>query len=89
MFPLGKIMATAAIHDEVPLLTQLEILYKHESGNWGDIPEEDAKLNIDAAHKSYGRILSSYKTDYGKVWIITDGLGTEEVYTTLLYPNEY
>ncbi len=89
MFQLGRIVATAAISNEVPKACLFKILSRHGSGDWGDVPDDDVKLNEDSAKNNYGRLLSAYKTSFGKIWVITDDLGTDEVYTTILYPNEY
>ena len=54
---------------------------------------DDAKVNLWSIRYG-GRVLSSYDTAAGTLWIITDGLeagGTagEDTYTTCLLPEEY
>lgn len=61
-------------------------LARHFNGDWGDVPEEDAKQN-DQMKNEDGMILSAYMTVPGdKIWIITDP--GHEV-TTILLPEEY
>jgi hypothetical protein len=63
-------------------------LLRHRSGDYGDLCEEDCKVNEEAL-KHGGRIFSSYKTADGvKFWIITEGEGSGIV-TTVLLPSEY
>jgi hypothetical protein len=63
-----------------------EFLSLHESGNWGDVPAEDAEANQKALEEGL-RILSSYKTNKGAtIWIITEA---DRSQTTLLLPEEY
>ena len=54
---------------------------------------DDAKLNVYAIRNG-GRVLSSYDTPAGRLWVITDGLdaggnGSEDTVTTCLLPAEY
>lgn len=63
-----------------------KIVQRHESGDWGDVPKEDKKLNDWALKHGDGRILSSYKLGGEKVWIITEA---DRSYTTVLFPDEY
>ena len=61
------------------------LLSRHGSGDWGDLCDEDKKANDSAI--SYGqRLLSSYDTVAGKLWIITES-GRHA--TTVLLPSEY
>lgn len=65
----------------------LESLQKHQSGDWGNLCEEDKQLN-DSAVVDGGRILSAYEIGENKVkiWIITEA---DRSYTTILLPEEY
>ncbi len=93
-FSLGQVVATpgalAALQrsgENVAVLTD-----RHQRGDWGDVPPEDAKLNDEAiAHEGnpeqQGRVLSSYRTSAGeRLWLITE---FDRSVTTLLLPEEY
>lgn len=86
---LGKIVTTPGImkiqkESKDPLLL-MKLLERHESKDWGDLDNEDKQSN-DEAIDSEGRILSSYNTEDGKIWIITEW---DRSVTTLLLPEEY
>ena len=70
------------------MLTPHEIsmlLYRHSTGDWGDLCSDDKDLNNQAL-VSGGRLFSSYMTTKGKVWVITEADGSV---TTVLLPDEY
>lgn len=60
-------------------------LKRHAMGDWGDLDEEDKKENEFSLDKNL-RLLSAYKKDEWKIWIIT---GSDREATTLLFPEEY
>jgi hypothetical protein len=90
LFDLGAVVATPAA---LSLLSRLSIdprslLQRHVRGDWGDLDEEDRRLN-DEAVMDGSRILSSYRVGAAaeKVWIITDAaddLGIRHITTVLL-----
>jgi hypothetical protein len=88
LFPLGRTVATpgalkAVIKAGVPAV---ELLRRHQRGDWGDVCVEDAKLNNQAVEAGE-RLLSSY--DLGgsvTVWIITEA---DRSVSTMLLPHEY
>lgn len=63
------------------------LLERHRSGDWGEVPPEDAKENERSVEHGY-RILSSYPVGEPgeKVWIITEA---DRSSTCLLLPSEY
>ena len=84
-FSLGQTVATQGI---MGLLTEEEIvtlLNRHAAGDWGDLDEEDKELNKDALINGE-RLFSSYDTQKGKVWVITE---YDRSVTTVLSPDEY
>jgi hypothetical protein len=93
-FNLGQIVITqgalAALKDSNE--SALPFLQRHASGDWGDICEEDKKLNDEAiAHEGdldrQQRVLSAYVTAKNeKIWIITEW---DRSVTTILLPDEY
>jgi len=54
-------------------------------GDWGDLCEEDRAENEFSVKNGF-RILSSYTTQYGKLWVITEA---DRSATTFLLPEEY
>ncbi len=87
-FPLGRLVATpgalALIRSagEGLLPTLLE---RHQSGDWGGVPEEDAREN-DISVRCGFRIISSYRVAGEKLWVITE---RDRSTITLLLPSEY
>jgi hypothetical protein len=86
-FPLGHIVATPGA---LELLDRMavnasELLQRHQRGDWGDVPPEDAAENEFAIVNGL-RILSSYSLGEDRVWVITEA---DRSATTLLLPQEY
>ncbi len=85
-FELGHLVATpgalaAVTRDEMSLA-----IARHQCGDWGDVPAEDAKENDLSVAEGF-RILSSYRTTSGtKFWVITEA---DRSATTVLLPEEY
>jgi hypothetical protein len=85
-FQLGEIVATANAAEQLPRSVILIAIARHCSGDWGDVCEEDAKLN-DEALRCGNRIHSVYCTPDGvKFWIITEW---DRSVTTVLMPDDY
>lgn len=89
LFPLGQVVATPdalAALDEADE-SAMPLLSRHQSGDWGDLCEEDRQLNEEAV-KACSRILSSYvlKATGQKVWIISEA---DRSSTTILLPENY
>jgi hypothetical protein len=61
------------------------LLERHRSGDWGEVPEEDARENEFAVRYGY-RIVSSYRVAGEKLWVITE---SDRSATTLSLPSEY
>ncbi|MGK5024688.1 hypothetical protein [Janthinobacterium sp. RB2R34] len=86
-FPLGSIVSTpGALH----LLTSHKVsafalLALHQSGEWGDVPPDDARAN-DHALSVGARVLSVHIVGGNRLWIITEA---DRSSTTLLLPEEY
>lgn len=87
-FLLGNIVATpgalAAFSNNGQ--TPLPFLDRHQSGDWGDVPDEDRRENDFSVRNGF-RVLSAYKLNDGtKFWIITEA---DRSATTILLPEEY
>ncbi len=88
LFPLGNVYLTIGAREalEESNQTATEFLAKHQSGDYGDICEEDKRENELSVKEGF-RILSSYKTLKGvKIWIITEA---DRSSSTALLPSEY
>ena len=92
-FSLGQQVATPgalkAIHEAGQ--SALELLARHVSGDWGDLDDEDRRLN-DEALTDGSRLLSAYNLRSGvRIWIITEAADDNghRAATTLLLPDEY
>ena len=89
LFDLGRVVATPGALEllkttETP---SAELLERHVSGDWGEVPSEDAREN--ARSLKYGwRVLSSYPIgeNGGKVWIITEA---DRSSAYVLLPEDY
>ena len=87
LFPLGQVVAARGAHDHLLQhgINPLPYLLRHQRGDWGDVPPEDAREN-ELSVVNGCRILSSYLIASKKVWIITEA---DRAYTTILFPSEY
>jgi hypothetical protein len=85
--PLGRVVATPGA---LKLLTEarehpFNYLARHATGDWGELCGFDPRQNEIALRDCY-RVLSSYETTAGRVWIITEA---DRSVTTILLPEEY
>ena len=88
LFPLGKVLITPGALDVLGDDTgdALLLLYRHATGDWGDVCAEDAKEN-DLSVRNGFRILSAYTLRDGtRLWLITEA---DRSATTILLPSEY
>jgi len=87
-FPLGKLLTTPGALQacEDTGVNPLNLIDRHWSGDWGDLPEEDKKENDFSIDKPL-RILSAYViTPDVKIWIITEADWSA---TIILRADEY
>jgi hypothetical protein len=85
--PLGRVVATPGA---LKLLGKsgghpFEYLARHAAGDRGELCAFDRRQNEIALREGY-RVLSSYETPAGRVWIITEA---DRSITTILLPEEY
>jgi hypothetical protein len=85
-FALGNVVITPnALGQLTPADIQLG-LQRHQSGDWGDLGQEDWQEN-DHALRTGLRLLSSYRSAGGATfWIITEA---SRQITTVLMPDDY
>ena len=89
LFDLGAVVATPGALEVLKSTGThpAEFLERHASGDWGDVPPEDAREN--GRSLKYGwRVLGSYPVgeDGEKVWIITEA---DRSSTCILLPEDY
>jgi hypothetical protein len=88
LFPLGRLVATPGALDLLRSVGEdflPALLERHQSGDWGDVPAEDAREN--EVSVKYGfRVLSSYQVNGETLWVVTK---RDRSATTLLLPSEY
>lgn len=86
-FELGRVVATPGALEalEETGTDALDLLQRHQSGDWGDVPPADAREN-QRSLKHGLRVLSSYPVGGGKVWVITEA---DRSSTCVLLPSEY
>ena len=86
LFKHGPIVATpGALALEEQDGNLLTYLHRHLSGDWGDLDDEDKAENDFSIEHGF-RILSTYNTPEGRLWIITEA---DRSVTTFLLPEEY
>ena len=87
-FSLGAVLATPGALEVLGRheVSPSELLERHASKDWGDVPPEDARENEFALQRGF-RVMSSYPLSGGvRVWIITE---RDRSLTTILLPAEY
>lgn len=87
LFPLGRVVATPGALEvlEASGASPAELLARHQAGDWGEVPREDAEENERSVEHGF-RIISSYSAGDERVWIITEA---DRSSTCLLLPSEY
>ena len=97
-FELGRVVATTRVWELIDSNERFNqfvsaCVTRYMMHDWGDLDDEDWKLNDKYARRKGGRILASYKLpDYvevefeDKLWIITE---EDRSVTTLLFPGDY
>jgi hypothetical protein len=84
-FPLGEVVITANAAQHLDAIAVHEALRRHATGDWGDVPAEDACEN-ELSLKQGFRLLSAYGTGERRFWIITEA---DRSVTTVLMPEDY
>ncbi len=87
LFALGQTVATPGALNAMEQfdISPLSLLSRHQRGDWSDLTEEDRRENEFAVQEG-SRILSAYKIEAVKFWVITEA---DRSATTILLPEEY
>jgi hypothetical protein len=85
--PLGKVVATPGALNLLMDAGEdaFDYLARHATGDWGELCAFDRRQNEVALREGY-RVVSSYETPAGTVWIITEA---NRSVTTILLPEDY
>lgn len=96
LFRTGRTVMTRGIADTIQgdesfASEIIRSLDRHFSGDWGDLCEDDKKMNDEALAaerrgESTDRLFSAYNIGMDKVYIITE---YDRSVTTILYSDEY
>ena len=96
LFKLGTTVMTEGIRSRMELDPKFaefvsRSLTRHSSGDWGDLCEDDRKMNDSALKAEQNgeptdQLFSSYVNGTDKIWIITEWNRSA---TTILLPEEY
>jgi hypothetical protein len=86
-FPLGRVVATPGAIGlmEAARIDPVQLLERHQSGDWGDLDGEDWRENDYAVGRPL-RIFSAYGKPPDRLWVITEA---DRSVTTILRPDEY
>jgi hypothetical protein len=87
-FILGQVVATPGALEAMKESGESPAVFldRHVRGDWGEVCEDDRRLN-DEALSDGSRLLSLYTTgDGAKLWVIT---AADRSSTTILLPSEY
>jgi hypothetical protein len=86
-FSLGRVYwspGASALLGRQPLEFEVQLLLRHQSGDWGDMDEDDIRAN-EAAVKYGASVLSIYTIDGEGLWVVSEG---DRSSTTVLTPGE-
>jgi len=93
LFKLGQVVMSSGIEalmrdkqSELYNIDLSKLLYRHQTGDDGDVCAEDHEANLFAIKQGDLRIMSVYKFASVTVWIITEH---DRSYTTILLPEDY
>ena len=89
-FPLGDLVVTTNAAAKLNAIDAFELLVRHESGDWGEVCEEDRETN-ERALKDGSRLFSVYEEEGEngasmRVYVITEW---NREATTILLPEDY
>lgn len=87
LFDLGTIAVTRGVGDALTFEDVLVALYRHSTGDWGELSQHDEWENRRALAFDEGRLFSRYVLPGGVVfYVITE---TDRTVTTVLLAEEY
>jgi len=95
LFELGHLVATPGVLEQLTLEEIIRCVERHVTGDWRELPPEDAAMNR-MALKDGSRIFSSFVVRGVKTWVITEAVSSSDESgppsrgsTCVLLPSEY
>lgn len=90
-FKIGQVVITRGVNDKIAESIEfsqfiLDSIAKYRNCIWGDLPNEDKRMNDLAIKNNNDRIVARYNNEFGDIYIITEW---DRSYTTILFINEY
>jgi len=87
LFSLGLIVSTSGAADllQSAAVDPAKLLRRHETGDWGDLDDEDCQTNLDAIESGH-RVLSCYSIQGRRLYVITEA---DRSSTCILLASEY
>ena len=83
---LGRIVATRALVELIPMEEVFKALDRHATGDWGNLPLADFKVNQKSITNN-GRVMSRYLyRDELCFWVITEG---DRSLTSVVLESDY
>lgn len=79
---MTRVIAEAVRKNNKFSLFVTESMMRYCKKDWGDLPNEDKRMN----DSDDDRIVARYNSEYGDIYIITEW---DRSYTTILFTNEY
>lgn len=88
---IGRMVMTRGINEEMSSDEDFEkevlkAFSRYLKKDWGEMCEEDKQMNDEAVRSGNNRILASYETSKGNIYIITEH---DRSATTILFADEY
>ncbi len=87
---LGRLLMTRDVATEVDTTLVMWCVGRHLRGDYGDTCPEDAAMNRAAIREGAGRVMSEFRLPDGtRLWVSTDGIGTPDHHTCVMFPEDY
>ncbi len=83
---MTRVINDCIADDQIFTKEVLKAMLRYKNHDWGEMSEEDKKLNDEALRNATDRILAAYETSQGKIYIITE---YDRRYITILFSHEY
>ena len=90
-FKIGQVVITRGVNAKITESIDfsqfiLDSIAKYRNCIWGDLPNEDKRMNDSAIKNNDDRIVARYNSEYGDIYIITEW---DRSHTTILFTHEY
>lgn len=87
LFHPGALVATPDALEQIDAPTMLAAVRRHVRADWGELSEEDKRINEHALIQDDGRLLSAYTSKSGvRFYLVTEA---DRSVTHVMLPEEY